>query len=258
MFRRRARLRIRRLSRLGLLLLLVAGCAQTRGDKVSPSYYGDEIPPCGSGLSYVNPIQIPADASLRCAALPDWCKDRTHVFVINGFDPCYLGNLNGLCRHVRHLGFQHVYLDPMWHSDQVADRIASAKHRDPEARIVLVGFSAGSLDARDACNALYEKGVVVDLLVYIGGDRIFDVPKSCPDNAVQILNITGHGYLPTGGNLFFNGTELTGATNVRLPDWHIQLPSRFTTMEMLLNGLHDVAATAPAPAVKIVPQMIPH
>jgi hypothetical protein len=45
---------------------------------------------------------------------------------------------------------------------------------------------------------------------------------------------------------------------VRLPDWHIQLPSRLTTVEMLLNGLHDVAATVPEPAVKIVPQMIPH
>lgn len=228
------------------LVLLGASAAGLRaGEKVPPSYFGDGIPATGCGLSYLMPTPVPAEAAALCAGLPACQKDRTHVFVINGFDPYHWGNLAGLCRLAGRVGFRNVYFGKMWQPSHVVEQVCYVRERDPDARIVVVGYSAGSLDAKAVVNGLDKKAESVDLLIYIGGDRIFDVPKSRPDNVARIINISGHGYLPTGGNLFFNGTELQGATNVRLPDWHIQLPTRPVTVEHFLLGLHDVAATAP-------------
>ncbi len=75
----------------------------------------------------------------------------------------------------------------------------------------MLGYSAGANRARQLANELNAKGVRVDLLVYLGGDTIDNTAASRPPNVGQIVNITGHGYLPRGGDLFFNGTDLDGA-----------------------------------------------
>lgn len=219
------------------LLVLTAGCLHA-GD---PAQY----PRPGSGLSFVHPTQAPPQASERCRALPDYQKEHTYVFAVNGFDPFCLGNLNGLCDHVRRLGFRHVYFGQFWEPRKMENEIVRVRASDPAARVVLLGYSNGANDARAMCHSLARKDVRIDLLVYLGGDRVLNVPESRPENAGKILNITGHGFVLTGGNLFVNGDDISGAKNVRLKERHILLPSRPAAVEAFLNGLHDVCATVP-------------
>jgi hypothetical protein len=235
------------------LLLALIAVAQARADekaatplraidKAPASYPGEAVPLRGDGLSFVYRTQIPIESSLLCLSMSPWQKDRTHIFINNGFDEVCIGNLNGLFHHLKYLGYRKVYWEAMWHPSRVAEKVEYVKKFDPEAKIVLLGYSAGSLDVRDTCNTLKKKGVFVDLLAYLGSDRVFDVSKSRPDNVGRILNVTGHGYFPTGGNLLFNGTEITGARNVRLTDLHMMLPSRRGFVDAFLQELAGVTA----------------
>ncbi len=105
----------------------------------------------------------------------------------------------------------------------------------------MVGFSIGANRECRLAHELREKGVAIDLLVYIGGDTIDNVPANRPANVGQLVNITGHGYLPRGGDLFYNGTELDGASNQRLNARHILLPTRAETVETLTTHFIAVA-----------------
>lgn len=216
------------------LLVLAAGCLHA-GD---PGRY----PRPGTGLSFVHPVRAPRDCSERCRALPEDRKDHTYVFAVNGLDPLCLGNLNGLCDHVRGLGFRHVYFGQFWDTRRIEDEVVRVRASDPAARVVLLGYSNGANDVRAMCHSLGRKDVRVDLLVYLGGDRVLNVPESRPGNAGKILNITGHGFALTGGNLFVNGDEIAGATNIRLKERHILLPSRPAAVEAFLTELHAVAS----------------
>ena len=56
------------------------------------------------------------------------------------------------------------------------------------------------------------------------------------------MNVTGNGYLLTGRNLIWNGTDLTGATNARLEGVnHFGLPTHPRTLAMMLAGLGEVS-----------------
>ena len=216
-----------------LWLLGFVGCAGPRDGN-----HADAL--AARALSSVHPVAEPS-AKLRelCAAVPSESKDRVHLFVLNGADPLYLGNLNGLCARMRDLGFRSVDCAEMWQGAAVRDRIVELRRREPEARVALVGFSIATKSARSIANELKEQNVKIDLLVYLGGETIGNVPASRPDNVGQVLNINGHGYMPRGGDLFFNGTDIDGAENQRLDARHILLPSRPETVELL--GRHLVA-----------------
>ena len=55
----------------------------------------------------------------------------------------------------------------------------------------------------------------------------------------------GDGYLLTGKNLFFNGTNLAGADNVRMPGVrHFSLPKQEQTLTALVNGINSVSGGA--------------
>ncbi len=220
------------------VLICAAGCR-------TPDAAGDSIPPLNSGLSFVHPVQKPDDAFVeRCRQLSPEQKQRIHIFACNGLDPFCLGNLNGFCHAVRSLGFENIYFGQLWEPAAIERKIVAVKQSDPNAQIVLLGYSAGANDARRICNRLKQQSIRVELLAYIGGDTIRDVPDSRPENARRILNITGHGFVPSGGDLFFNGEEISGATNARLDERHILLPSRSTALDMFLTQLVEVAGSA--------------
>src|SRR5262249_33107030 len=96
-----------------LWLLGFVGCAGPRDGN-----HADALAP--RSLSYVHPVAEPS-AKLRelCATVPSESKDRVHVFVINGADPLYLGNLNGLCARMRDLGFRNIDCVEMWQGTAV-------------------------------------------------------------------------------------------------------------------------------------------
>jgi hypothetical protein len=218
-----------------LWLLACLACAGPREGNRS-----DALAP--RALSFVHPVAEPS-AQLRelCAAIPCESKDRVYVFVINGADPLYLGNLNGLCARMCDLGFRNVDCAEMWQGAAVRDRIVELCRRDKDARIALVGYSIATKSARSIANELKEQNVKIDLLVYLGGDTIGNTPASRPENVAKVLNINGHGYLPRGGDLFFNGTDIDSAENQRLDARHILLPSRPETVELLGRHLVTLA-----------------
>ena len=77
---------------------------------------------------------------------------------------------------------------------------------------------------------------------YVGGDYLSDSPGTRVSGAGQVMNVTGNGYLLTGRNLLFNGTQVSGAVNVRLSGIrHYGLPTHPTTVATLL----EVLSTAP-------------
>jgi hypothetical protein len=207
----------------------------------------DSIPPMNAGLSFVHPVQKPDHSALqRCGKLPLECKQRVHIFVCNGLDPFCLGNLNGFCHAVRSQGFDNIYFGQIWESADVERGIVDVRRCDPGAKIVLLGYSLGANDARRICNRLMGQGIRVDLLVYLGGDMIRDRPESRPANAQRVLNIAGHGFVITGRDLFFKGDDISGATNVRLDERHLLLPSRSAALDLFLSAVSETAECTPA------------
>ena len=84
--------------------------------------------------------------------------------------------------------------------------------------------------------------IPVAMLGYVGGDYLGDTAYTRPAGVGRVVNVTGNGFLLTGRNLFWNGTAITGAANVRLPASHFWLPTHPKTVAMLLAGLSEVSA----------------
>jgi hypothetical protein len=142
---------------------------------------------------------------------------------------------------MKQLGFRNSHCGQSWQAAAFGEQICDIRRRDPAARFVVVGFSAGANRARDIAQELKGQGVRIDVLVYLGADTIENVPASRPDNVGQIVNITGHGYLPRGGDLFYNGSDIDGAQNQRLDARHMLLPTRPETVQTLATQLLAVA-----------------
>jgi hypothetical protein len=69
---------------------------------------GAEPQPSVWGLgALIHPLQLNDDAKLRAQvrAIPQGKKDRVHFLLINGLDPFYTANLNGLAAYCRGIGF---------------------------------------------------------------------------------------------------------------------------------------------------------
>ncbi len=208
-----------------------------------------EPEPSEAGLGFVHPLQ--ADHTvLNQGPHPQTplLHLHTYCFFFNGVDPGNLGNFYGLSQFVKSYGYPQVYFGQMTHGNYYLRKIREIHANDPQARFVLVGFSGGTYVIRNMANTLRTEGIFVDLLVYIGGDMIYNNCYSQPDNVCRILNVTGYGFCLTGGNLFANGDTLDRAMNVRIPIYHFGLPSHHDTIQALLAELDQVPCTPVPPA----------
>lgn len=197
-----------------------------------------------SGLGFMHPIQEP-----ECFHYPCWCldqpccccKDHIYIFGVNGFNPLCTGNFNGLCRYLRDQGFENTYFGQLFSSHVFCRRIRNIVDEDPDAKIVLIGFSLGCNYVRCMANLLGRQGIQVDLLVYLAGDTIFNTARSCPENVCRVLNINAHGLVLTGGDLTLKGAELDCARNCFVDTRHILVPSRHETVELIMEELLALA-----------------
>jgi hypothetical protein len=200
------------------------------------------------GLGFFHPLKADGeDLAKLCAGVPPEKRERVHVFLVNGVDPLWLGNLNGLADYLRALGFKHTACGQMTHTPAYGQRIRTLRREDPGARVALLGFSAGANCVRELAWRLKEDQVPVDLLVYLGGDTIRNVPRSRPENVGRILNITGHGLVFYGYDLLFRGDQIDGARNLRLDARHFCLPSQREAIDALVRELLALADAAPVP-----------
>jgi hypothetical protein len=205
------------------------------------------------GLGTVlHPVKKP-----RTITYPRWCldqpvaccKDHVYIFGVNGLNFLCSGNFNGLLCYFRSEGFTNTHFTQLYHTPWVAEQIRTIRRNDPQARMVLIGFSWGANLVRWIANDLDRDGTPVDLLVYLVGDLVRDTPRSKPCNVRRIVNIRGHGLIVLGGNLFFNGEDLDGARNVNLKCRHILAPSRQETVELLMEELLALACVPTGPAL---------
>ena len=168
-------------------------------------------------------------------------KDHVYIFAVNGLNPLCLGNFNGLCDYLRKQGFRNTYFGQLYSSVGFAAKIRDTRHDDPDARIVLIGFSAGANYVKSTANTLTRDGVRIDLLVYLVGDTVWNTPDSRPENVGRIVNIRAKGLILTGGDFGFNGEDIDGARNYQIECRHILAPSRSETLTILMEELLPLA-----------------
>jgi pimeloyl-ACP methyl ester carboxylesterase len=228
-----------------LLLLFMAGCSSVpttptdaKRDAVLSMDPGD--------FSAVHPLEKPKPQIEQLAgAIPQDAKDHTHLFFINGLDPYYLANFRGQCQYIKALGYNNAYCGQLHQTQLFRDRILQVRKDDTEARIVVIGYSFGANSARTLANQLKDDGARIDLLVYLGGDTVKDSDTSRPANVGRIVNITGHGSMLLGYDLFVNGDEIKGASNHRLDARHFLLPTRAEATELLVQSVAELERARP-------------
>jgi hypothetical protein len=210
------------------------------------------------GLGFIHPVQA-CDAKIvkACENAPVDGKEHVYTFIVNGCDPLQLGNLKGMTSYLRGLGFPQTHFEPLWGSYATGWQIRAIRQSDPDAKILLVGFSAGTLLVRHLANDLQRERIALDGLVYLGGDYIGNTQRSQPSNVATVVNIRGHGLILSGYDLFFNGADIDNALNVRLDTRHFVLPSQAQTIETLATLMaslaHDSHASIAARKVKESP-----
>ena len=189
------------------------------------------------------PIGVPVEVVPAPAPPPPAAaRDRTYFLVVNGVDPLFVGKLNRYCDAIRCAGYKNVELYMLRNGWATERQICCIRQNDPGAKIVLVGYSIGGNLVRKVCNSLECQKVWVDMLVYIGCDYLTDSEKSRPRNAGRIVNINGHGFIGTGGDLLFNGAEISGAANYRVNARHFHLPKHPDTLCILLQSVAEMHA----------------
>lgn len=215
---------------LPLILALLTGCSALAPATPLSMDHGD--------LAYVHALEKPAaDIDQLAEQVPVEIKDHTWLFFINGLDPYYLANFRGQCQHLKLLGYNHAYCGQMTHTELFRTMIHEVRKDDLEARVVVVGYSLGANCARTLANQLKDDGLRIDLLVYLGGDSVKNADASRPANVGRIVNITGHGSMLLGYDLFINGDNIQGASNHRLDARHFLLPTRAETAELLVRNI---------------------
>ncbi len=173
-------------------------------------------------------------------------RDHVYVFLVNGLDPFFFCQFNKMPDYVRSLGYEHVFMGQMVAKEKFLDEIRRTRLTDPNARIVLLGFSTGANTVCAMSHTLADEGCPVDLLVYLGGCWIFNNESSRPENARRIVNIRDSGLVTATGGLL-HGDNLDGAENVKIPGvtFHIMTPINTVTQETLARELAALAATVP-------------
>jgi hypothetical protein len=179
---------------------------------------------------------VAADSPPEAAPAPNASDLR--VYVLDGFNPLGMARTGRLADHLRRAGFRNTRVGG-WYSGAAFEREIRATHMaDPTARFAVIGYSAGAYPARSLATRLVAEGVPVAVLGYIGGDYLQNTSENRVPGVGRVVNVTGDGYLLTGRNLMYNGTDLTGATNVRLSGTsHYGLPTHPSTFTALYSAL---------------------
>jgi hypothetical protein len=160
---------------------------------------------------------------------------------MNGLDPVNYGNLTGLRDYVQDLGFGKTYYGQLFHAGWFEKEIRHIHQDDPDARIVLIGFSLGVQEMHSVAKDLSAEGIPIDLLVFLSGNHpVWFMPSERPANVHRVVNILASGSMKAFGVREF-------AENVRLPDgtWHFDTPTHAYTLEKLSEELAALALTVP-------------
>jgi hypothetical protein len=214
----------------------------------------------GSGcLSFVHTLDAPPREQLMPATMiPASSRNHVHVFLIHGMDPLDLANLAGLTQYIQQLGYIKTHYGQLYHLWEFKSEMRRIHQADPEARFVLIGFSFGANMVRELANAVKDDGIVIDLLIYLGGNTLENTPPNQPEHALHIVNILAAGCI-------WNGATMDRADNIHYTNvWHFGSPTHPQTLELLSRELAAVAGRvpyiekAPPPGLEEAPRPRPY
>jgi hypothetical protein len=195
----------------------------------------------GTGcMCYLHPLpQLAPEFTEPCHGVPKAARDHVYVFLVHGLDPLDFANLSGVADFVRDLGFCKTYYGQLYHPPWFDSEIRKVCQDDPEARIVLVGFSFGANMVRSLAQSVKTDHVKIASLIYFGGNTLHNNDRDQPDNAEHIANILAYGCI-------WNGAQMDRAENLRAPGvWHFGSPTHPVSLKVLARELARVAATVP-------------
>ena len=200
-------------------------------------------------LQMFHPVApLPPEEVRDLLQVPAACKNGVYVFFLQGIDPLDLSNLGGLHDYVRSLGYIKTYFGVPFHAFHYEKEILAIREREPNARIVLIGFSYGAGLIRDLACGLGKRGIDVDLVVYIDGVEVDDRPLIRPKNVGKVVNILASN---RGDDLLVGEAE-----NVRYDDvYHFGTVTHQKTLRMLVRELAQVALRFPV--VTEAPPVLP-
>lgn len=165
-------------------------------------------------------------------------SNQSHVYIyfIHGLDPCDYANLRGVEQICHELGYDNTVYVTLHQGDDVVSHVICTKAKDPQARIVIYGYSAGADIARRVTNKLHDRdGIDVDLLFYVSGIILIDTKSARPEYVGKIVHILD-------GGKIIPGMKLSGADNYRFSDvWHFGTPMHPRTLAILETELEQQA-----------------
>lgn len=205
---------------LGSAPLITTGCAQFRHTQDS-----SDIQQVSAGKSSGEAPPLPAPG-------------RVHVFLVRGVDPFDWSNFRELSDFLHGLGFHKIHIGHFFQGARFERELRRVHEEEPDARIVLIGFSFGANVVRSLANLGLTEGITIDLLVYFGGNTLHNEPRDQPENALKILNILASGCI-------WNGAWMDRAENIHERDvFHFGTPTHPYSLEVLTRELAIVAARA--------------
>jgi hypothetical protein len=162
----------------------------------------------------------------------DSVKQNVYLYFVHGLDPFDLADLAGLERHFRDLGYSNTRIFQFYDGDELIEDIYQVKSFKPDARIMILGFSAGTLTTSRVINRLHDQHQIdVDLVVYTAGIALMDTQEVRPKFIGKIIHILD-------GGVILPGVELTGADNYRFEDvWHFGTPLHPNTLGIIESEL---------------------
>jgi hypothetical protein len=168
------------------------------------------------------------------------CARTTHIIIVDSpADPCRIGSLEQLSGDIRRAGFRNVSFFNPWtdgDAEALASKIRGIKQRCDHSKVVLIGWSMGTLWIRDAAARLEPCGVQVDSFINLDSSFYRMQGGATPANICRNLLIyREQNTLPDG---------VHNARVVRVDEsMHLAVPTNWRTVQAILCELQAVSAS---------------
>jgi hypothetical protein len=185
----------------------------------------------------------------QVALLPQAVRNQTHVvFVESPVDVAGFGRLRETAGYLDKLGIANVSIG-YYDSCELADRIRHVARDHPGARVMVVGWSAGSTYIVDAARQLECEGVRIDSAVILDSEWIKGrLAEGAPSNVGRYALVYREGHKPP--------LELPNSQVYEVPTLnHFAVPTKHESVDILLTEIlrmsepsADPAPLTPAPS----------
>jgi hypothetical protein len=132
----------------------------------------------GSGCSGVlHPIDPSCFIMAPGPEVSPQVRRHVHVFLMNGIDPLWAGNLSAVRDYLQKLGYTQTYYGQIYHRGWFESEMARIRKDDPSARLVLIGYGGGAKTLHGLGEIAAAQGSAVDVLLVLDGASEGLVPE---------------------------------------------------------------------------------